>query len=235
MTELCVQSLRDPGRFSGPIVVFTDNGYRPAEPHVRVISIPQRRDHFERLSFKPNAAEYLDVERYDKILFLDVDIVAIGDVNPLFDYADGSIRGMEESPWTRMDGPSCGATLTEEERRLARDRWGINTGLLCTPCGRFREYMRLWQNEIRRGREKVENHFVDQPPFNALVFRKELPFRPYPRELIDMPPMYTWFGGQFELDPETRLLHVCWTEKERALREMEHYLQLSKAKCPTKR
>lgn len=223
LTDLCVRSLRESGKFHGQVIIFTNNGYQAPDLEVESIPVPGILDLFDIRAFKAAAAEYIEEARYDNIMSMDSDMIAIEDINPLFDYCGDSICAMEETPWTEMNGPSCGTCLTPRERILAWGRWGINAGLLCSPAHLFRGYMDMWLNEMRIQRERLRT-WINQPPINALVLRRKLRFKAFPREWIDMPPMYSWFGGTFKITPETRILHFCWTDKQQSIRDMQAFV-----------
>jgi hypothetical protein len=220
MTELLVRSLRGPGNYRGPILVFTNNGFQSGDGATDVISLSADLDHFAIFETKARAAESIRAEDFDKLLFMDSDMLAIDDVAPLFEHSDAAVCGMVEKPWSRMSDPSCGECLTAAERRRARRRWGINTGLLCTPAPIFRETMALWAEEFRR-RYTQDTCWMDQSPFNALVLNGRVRFRAYPRYWIDMPPVYRAGGGRFRVRPQTRVLHFCNGWKQQSVDEME--------------
>ncbi len=220
MTELCIRSLRGRGKYAGEILVFTNNGFRTRDPAVRTERAPDGLEKCAMFAFKAGAGKSIDASRYDKILFMDSDMLAVGDMNPFFEHSDDSLCAMEEVGWTRMNKPQCGATLRRREIPAARRRWGINTGLVCTPGKLFRDYMETWESEIWAERAKLKGWF-DQSPMNALILRGIVRFKPYPAGWIEMPPMYFWFGGRFRLTKDTKVLHFCWGNKLQSLEEME--------------
>src|SRR5262249_20964979 len=141
MTELCIRSLRRVGKYGGDILVFSNNGFKACDGGVGVVSVPGCLGKFEMTSFKTEAARSIKAETYDKILWIDSDMLAIDEVSILFRQGDDHISAMEEEPWTRMSDPPCGECLSEGERQRGHERWGINTGLLCIPRLLFRECM----------------------------------------------------------------------------------------------
>lgn len=234
MTELCIHSLREVGGYSGPILVFTNNGYMPQGAGIEAIRIPPGLDLARMQGFKAAAAPAVPAEKYDRILWLDCDMLAVDAVSPLFSGSGEHVRGMVEAPWTRMSDDACGDCLTPAERRRAGTRWGINTGLLCVPSRSYREYMRLWSEEIEIRRDRL-THWPDQTPFNALVLNRRIPFRAYPRGWIEMPPMYFWKGGRLRVTAATRILHFCWAQKRHVVEEMRVFLDALGAGEPARR
>ncbi len=221
--ELCLRSLRTHGRFRGDIVVFSNNDFATDDPNVRVLPAPEKLDRRAMHEYKPAAAAQLETSGYDRVLVMDSDMIAIADIAPLFDLADAAVCGVEERPWTRMVDAPCGGCLSESEKRMVGDRWGVNGGLLCAPSTLFRRAMSLWFSEIRAQHGQL-NEWLDQPPLNRLIATGQIPFRAYPHGWVDMPPMYRWNGGEFRVTHETKLLHLCWPDKEQASDEMETLL-----------
>jgi hypothetical protein len=222
MTALCVHSLRKWGRFRDEIKVFTDGSYRPAPgSDVEACNVGPLTGDLAIKSLKSFIAPAIDAGRYAQIAVMDSDMVAVGDVNELLHTGGPGIQGMREYPFNSMLADSCGGRLlTLPERVRASREWGINTGFLAMDARRFHGNMRAWTRAIRKDAAKA-NYWADQPYFNALVLRGRLSFRALPRYWIDMPPMYAWFNGRFQLKRATRLLHACGRRKEISLAQME--------------
>jgi hypothetical protein len=220
MTYLCVTSLRRLGRYAGLIIVFTNNGYMAQDEDVHVVPISPALTLFDIREFKASARRYIDGRKFDAVVSMDTDMIAIRDIRPLLVYSGTRICGMQESPWTRMSDVSCSTCLTTRERRVARRRWGINAGLLCTPGTLYEEYMELWEAEIRANRDRLKI-WINQPPFNALVLRGQVRFKAYPRRWIEMPPLYHLRNRIPRITADTRILHYCWQAKRLSLLEME--------------
>ncbi len=220
MAEVCVRSLRRWGRFEGDLVVITDGCFRAKSLDVRVIEVGGHRDRLQVQLFKGTAASYVPTERYARIALMDIDMVAIEDVAPLFRADGDAVFGVDEYPFNSMLAPSCGGRLLQlDERACAFEKWGVNSGFLCTAADNFHPVMERWAQTIARQPQqaRVNN---DQPFFNNLVLRGEVRFQSLERGLIDMPPMYPWHGGEYHLQPNTRLLHFCGDWKDLCLRQM---------------
>jgi hypothetical protein len=220
MARLCVRSLRRFGRYAGPIIVFTNNGFRGSDNKTQVVEIPDRLSHFATRTFKAKARQYIDGSKHNVVMSIDTDMLAVRDINPLLTYRHERTCGMREIPWTRMSDRSCNACLRQTERRLARSRWGINGGLLCTPGHLYERYMRAWEAECVNHRHRLRT-WVNQPALNALILRRDIQFTAYPRRWIEMPPLYHLRQRDARIQPSTRILHFCWPSKTLSLIEME--------------
>jgi hypothetical protein len=231
MTELCIRSLRGVGGYRGPILVFTNNGYEAGDQDIEVAQAPSGLDRFALTGFKVAAATSIATADYDRILWLDCDMIAVDEIAPLFSLGAHHVCAMEEEPWTRMTDPSCGDCLSAAERRKAGRRWGINTGCLSFPGPIFQHSTELWRREMEI-RRPVLTHWPDQTPFNALVLSGRIPYRRFPRGWIDMPPMYYWYGGRLRVTEKTLLLHFCWPEKDHTVDEMSAILSGLESSTP---
>jgi len=264
MTELCIESLRGPGRFSGDIMVFTDGCYITSRPDVIVYDashiieryVETIQDTVESTAvsqgavdnsvawhehqmdaaaairkaaikaLKPELAFVIDHTRYARIAVMDTDMLAIDDVNPFFDVvADGVVGILEGQLGNTMLSESCGGALVRpDELAEAGARTGICVGFLCATPKVFQYSMTQWSQAIRTDAQRL-NFWADQPYFNVLVLRNQIPFQPLPDMWIDNPPQYVLHGvGHFALHDETKLFHFWWFEKEIAIAQMESLL-----------
>ena len=222
MTRLLVASLRGPGRYGGEIAVLTDGAFEENGQDVRIVRDDGAHDAFAVKCAKARAASLLDGERYDRILWLDADMVAIRDVAPLFAHAREDLCAGDEYPFNTLRAASVGGALSWWERLRHLRTWGINAGCFCLPGSAFRSTLDLWREEILRFRPRMRR-WVDQPPLNALIARRRIRFTPYPRGWIELPPLYESLGRgrRFTLGPGTKLLHFCgFRDKRETLRRM---------------
>ena len=220
MATLCVRSLRGPGCYSGDITVFTNNNFRAVDRRVQTIAMPNEMSTQVIRQFKARAHLFIEHRRYDAIMSMDADMLAVRDIRPLLGYRVNRACGMKEKPWTRMSDRSCRTCLTKAEQMTARHRWGVNGGLLCTPGHLFQEYMELWDREIARRRGALRT-WINQPPLNALILRRKINFTAYPEGWITMPQMYQIRGRRDGGHKNARILHFCCPSKTLGIIEME--------------
>ena len=60
MAGLCVKSLRRFGRYAGPIIVFTNNGFLGSDNDTQVVAIPDRLSYFDNRSRGVNSRLLLE-------------------------------------------------------------------------------------------------------------------------------------------------------------------------------
>jgi hypothetical protein len=235
MTALCIRSLRGAGRYAGDIAVLGDGNFAArdrGDPGVRVVDVGSIGNPFAVKCFKTTAALWVDPCGYDRAVVMDTDMIAVGDIAPLFAGDDDRVHGAEEEPFNTMLAESCGgALLALDERPAASRRWGINTGFVCTSGRAFAPTLARWRLAIGAQRE-LANYWADQPYFNRLVLRGELDFVAYPRGWIDMPPMYRWFRGAYTAHPDSRILHLCGNDNRARIAQMRAGVAASEAGLP---
>jgi len=209
-TRLCIASLRGAGRYDGEIAVLSDGSFPEGTEGVTVHRLPETKDAFGIRSSKLGAARVLDATRYDRILWIDSDVIAIDDVAPLFSFVRKGLAAGDERPFNTLRVESVGGCLTRWERLRHRFRWGINAGVFCVEASLLGKYLDLWQAEVERCRARL-HRWVDQPPLNAMIVRKQIEFTPYPPGWIELPLLYEFLGRglKFRRQPQTKLLHYC--------------------------
>lgn len=122
--------------------------------------------------WKYKVAELIEnPERYDKILFLDCDSLALRNIDHLLE-GNWDIRYQPERD-RPADGPSFNAFFTEKELAAAALRDGANSGTLAIRGSRFHEVMKYWQ-DIDESEPERETRFRDQASWNALLVRLAL-------------------------------------------------------------
>ncbi|MGQ0613731.1 MAG: hypothetical protein ACT4PV_08345 [Planctomycetaceae bacterium] len=221
MARVCVDSLRAAGRYGGDLVVLTDGAFEGGAG-AQTVRVSATGDATGSRRLKLAAWRHIDASAYDRVLFLDLDVVAVGDLAPLFAFEPSAVCAGDEYPFNRLWRPSVGSALRWWERLLHGIAWGVNAGAVCFPAGVLRSCLERWEREMERCLPRM-GRWIDQPALNACIVRREFPFVPYPRSWIELPPLYAWLGRgrRFELRPETKLLHICgFPDKRETLRHM---------------
>jgi lipopolysaccharide biosynthesis glycosyltransferase len=229
MTRLCIQSLRQWGKFTGDLVVFTDQPRNFSNLGVTTFSVPAKTTSFEIKLLKSKAAEILDVHKYSNVAFLDSDMIVLRNINSLFCARGSSIACASEFPFHSMLHDVHGSSLLRfEERERAKLKWGLNSGFVAMQSKYFRSNMRIWSNAIIRYRAYLTNA-IDQPCLNILVFRGKLRATILPRHAIVLPLMYAWvYRKNFRITAATKMLHLIGADKEaclRAMRSIHKYME----------
>ena len=119
--------------------------------------------------WKYRVAELIDVEAYDKILFVDADSLALRNIDHLLE-GDWDIRYQSERG-KPGNGKSFNAFLTDDEMKQAAANDGANSGTLAVRAAIFHEVMAEWQ-AIDESDPVRESGFRDQASWNALLRRR---------------------------------------------------------------
>lgn len=226
--EWCVDSLRGAGCFEGDIAVITDEGSAGmlsslADTADLVVAdvdrlwnpehdrIPVQRFQMARLA----APDLIDLGRYDTVMYLDADILAIGDVRPLFEGV-GEFRYARE--FAPMSGPAYSGTLDDAEMTDARFRRGINSGTFVVPAPQMRAVFESWREELERAPDQL---CYDQPILNAMVLRRQIDAAPLPSHTVAFPLLANF---REHVTADTRLLHYCGGPEKFDLMAAHHRL-----------
>lgn len=121
--------------------------------------------------WKYRVAELIDTSRYDKIMFLDADTLALRNVDHLLE-GDWDVRYQPERVRS-ADAKCFNAFFTDSELVLAANRAGINSGTLAIKADIFYEVMAKWQ-EIDESETLRDSGSRDQASWNALLLRNDL-------------------------------------------------------------
>lgn len=178
------ESLRRFGNFKGVFRVY-------GEPEVRFIPSPEHSGYMGRVLVGKN----LNFSHYDRVLYLDSDILVWNDINPLLEL-DG-LRAFQEA---RLDKTNWGLWLPGDTGYPAME-WGWNSGTVLSVGWDWHNVCRKWWDEIMAMKAWTAQCW-DQNAFNGLILKQQLDVKPIPREWV----YFThWDSGQRK--PEIILMH----------------------------
>jgi hypothetical protein len=178
-------------RFNGDIVVFKNSEeplFMVPRAGVREVFIETEAPADEEFwnyaqCWKFRVHSYLDVTRYDKVLFLDADCLALRTVDPLLE-GNWELRYYSE-PGTALGMPWFNCFISHAEANTLIGE-GINGGLLAVSAERFHEVMAAWER-IYLGPSQRPKFFTDQAALTRLVIDTSLRKEPFTREEIAAP------------------------------------------------
>ena len=213
MTSWCVESLRRWGQFDGDVVVLTDAAsaelLEGLRAHAEVVVVDEAllwspdhgRGRGERFQMaRLNVAEAIDLTRYETVMYLDVDILAIRDVRLLFEEVTEFRYAREFVP---MSAPAYSASLTDEELGEARWRRAINSGTYVAPANELESCLRTWHDTLNRA---PDGDAYDQPALNAVILREEFASAPLAAMSVGFPIMANFVD---HYSASTILLHYA--------------------------
>ena len=111
------------------VALITDQNYFEASINViRVDTVPNSR---EQYAFRTGFRDYIQIDSYDRVWYMDCDFLIFGDIFKAHESADG-ILVSNEPAWTM--GHECfSGDLTDYERRLYYNLPAINAGIYSVP------------------------------------------------------------------------------------------------------
>ena len=206
------RSVRKHG-YTGDFIVLTDD-----------IELPE----VEGLRFFRTQTKYLwktaildigiNLEKYDKILFLDSDIVCIAPIDELF-ALEGIHIAMEDWDLSSNAMNSQFLSLAEKQRAKAGKLLSVNAGTFVFPGVLAKKFLGMWREvfaqcskkelpDLWNGAHADKDgdkvlEWWDQGALQALCMR-DLPWKPLPKAIVNMPAM-EWKSRK--LTEKTALIH----------------------------
>lgn len=225
-----VDSIRQWGKFTDEIVVLTDK----ASPELiagvgnnaTVLEIQndemydakhQRSDREKFQITRLFVNQWIDLSAYDSVMYMDADILAIGDINPLFENVNEFQYSREFQP---MSAPMFSDLLSDEELPKAKWQRAVNSGVYVAPSQILPECLRQWKQLLDAN---PDGHCYDQAALNAAVLRKIFPVKPLPSFSVGYPAL-AYFEEHFR--EHTQLLHYCGNRQKKFARMRRHYESL---------
>lgn len=187
MAKLLVSSLLRT-YFTGNILILHNGDgplFRVEQKWVeeRVVNLPAEQGY----TLKYMAPGTITAKRYDWVCFLDCDMLALRNVDHLFDPGDGlDILWQPEPAGMETIGYNAYFQL-EEYPRLWKQ--GANSGSFAVRGSLYREVMQQWQ-EIDATEPVTTKATYDQPAWNRLLFDTPLRSRPFERDEIQFPILF---------------------------------------------
>ena len=170
--KLCYKGLK---QCDVDVLLITDQNYLEDSVNViRVDTVPKARDQY---IFRTNITDYVDISKYDRVWYMDCDILIFGDI---FQVKSDAIIVTAEPKWTM--GHDCFASaLTHEERVKYYHYPAINGGLYSVPK-HYYLFFDVYKLQVERFiKENPNINIPEQQVLNAYYARNKGMF-----ELLDI-------------------------------------------------
>lgn len=170
--KICYQGLK---QCDVDIVLFTDQKFKADKVTViPVKTVPKAKDQY---IFRTAITDYLDLRDYDRVWYMDCDILVFGDI---FQVKSNAIIVTREQKWTM--GHDCFASaLTHEERVKYYHYPAINGGLYSVPY-HYYPFFNEYKDEVERFiKESPDINIPEQQVLNAMYARNLYKF-----EILDI-------------------------------------------------
>jgi hypothetical protein len=138
-------------------------------------------DHAQAWKFR--VREHLEVNGYDKVIFLDADCLALRNIDPLLE-GNWDVRAYAEpNSWVGHRIFNC---FVSEKEAKATKAPGINGGLLAVRAALYHEVMQTWER-INFGPSPRSKEFTDQAALTRLILDTALRKHFFTRKEVGMP------------------------------------------------
>jgi len=217
MLKLWTEHLRGPGRYTGDIRLYT-NADDVNHPEVTVRPFQRMSDDVKEV-FMQRVLNYRDLQTadYDSILNLDLDILAVNDVAPLF--ARDEKLWCAESLMATAHPRHAGHLMSMPQRLWSQyisstgRRSGLNCCAFSSTSVHWETNMGGWARIIDElGGSKAHLPQDDQTALNYAYYYKRLNIEKYPSEWVQHK---QWYQGT-----ETKLWHFPTDDRLNVMRRM---------------
>lgn len=169
--QVCLQTI--PKHWD--VVVITDEVFDPGDHSLKIIKVPLPARPVDRLAFRMNIHDFVDINQYDQVWYSDIDVLFKGDI--LAKYAESQTIMVANEPFTKLDNYHMGSALTGQEVQMNINAPAINGGLWCIPKTEFAFFEHYRQQLITFISLYPDQWSADQLILNAIFHRKEGNFR----------------------------------------------------------
>ena len=211
MARLAVQSAREAGAFNGAIVMLTDHPEHLADLDLTVVEIDGAAHcaRFPALSrvnrhwaenLRAFADLYHDFAQYDRVLYLDTDILCAGPVGPVIEaigtdylhFAYAPCAGWLDSNAIALDHHSpflrkgADTTVLDSSPIAQGSLTGVCSGSYGMAGDRVSQFMQLWRELLLACFDRGEE-VTDQMALNECLLGGSIPGLALPNEMVAYP------------------------------------------------
>lgn len=222
MLKYSIQSLRLFGKYKGDILIISDNicldKVKEYFPDCKILHIKNESKHCEASINKLRIYKYEDISKYDKIIFLDLDILVQNDIADIFDsIQDKFIFSNEYYPETHsirkiIDDSGYGKDLFSEyeyEKYDIKNKRAINGGFFGFRVSMISHFEKILL-ELEKDRViNINNNqtwYCEQPTINKYMITHEV----YDDNISDKILQFATYYKTDNIDISKKiLLHFC--------------------------
>lgn len=196
--KIMVDSLRRFGKYDGDIRVYTDReiiGFSGNECHVDNYPLALKTPHMAKAMCGCTLSQFC-APGYDRVMFMDADVVCVGDINPMFEHDEISapVECVITEQWNSFFSlPSHPGDV---------GTYGFNSGTIVGGFCEFSEMCRAWWDSMI-AHKAWELQGYDQPVFNHLNRTGQINIRPFNREWV-----HFLTDDSYPVSKDTILVHV---------------------------
>lgn len=209
--KLAMKSLRSTGEFRGDILMFTDQPQLHQDQGETIISVGEK-DFLSRFSvlnqssrnwsliFKPFMGLYFDASKYDRLIYMDVDVLCHSSIAPIFSAISENNLHFTYAPnatWLDQSASDFGThgpflrdkadvELLASSPVAQASVTGVCAGIFGTSGQAFDHLMAPWRDLIIRSFSDGQP-VLDQMALNECLLNGDIPGIAFPNEWIAYP------------------------------------------------
>lgn len=169
--RLAVRSARKYGRFRGDAVVLTDRDIG-VEGYADTVLVSDPGDLAEPKWLVLKIGSFVDLARYERVVFIDSDVLVCRSLEPLMGRAQHALLATDDVGKKVAEGFNH-RCLTAEELRAHGDRLAVNSGFFIARGRHLEEWLEEWQRTLEMFEGSAAG--IDQDGLNAAMVRGSIP------------------------------------------------------------
>lgn len=178
--NIAIRALRRLGGFKGEIAVFCDTAFRVPRGVEQILLRP---DELDRPTIKCRAGARLDLERYQRVLYLDADVLVRFPLDAILARCDQGRLVCTDDMASKTSWDFFSRCFAPRELDRYGDLPGINAGFFCAPGKQLRKWLRIWEQTADEC-AGCPGAGYDQPPLNAAIRRGLIPLELIPDQML---------------------------------------------------
>ena len=192
MCNLCLDSIHTFTDYGGELLVLTDS---PEQINNNCNIIEISKDEItstqDAVVLRHKLRNYINADEFESILYLDNDILALGDITEIHDYTlncDETITFAEEFPYNTFKTDTH--LISRQQRREYENRPRVNAGTFCIDTRNTSRYIQLeamMEEFITDYSNNNVYHGINQMPIQICIMNNRLAYESIPHQWIDFP------------------------------------------------
>jgi hypothetical protein len=182
LAKLTIDTLRNAGKYTGDIIVFTDNpNWLNGIKATPVIMSRQRFGKAHPATYRFMIADFIDTSKYDQIMYLDSDILCLKDIEPLFTAKD-CLKYTKENFLLDQSENNYRCFSVRDRIKYGKELV-INSGQFCIDSKYFKDYLKIILNQVTD--QYIHIFCADQSAFNVCLYKGFIIGEPWNAGLVE--------------------------------------------------
>ena len=247
MLKYSIESLRTFGKYAGDILIISDDVcIRRVKQRFRdckILHIENPSIHCEASINKLRINKYVDIKKYSKIIFLDLDILIQNDINVIFKHIEDKFifsneyfLGRDDSQKMGDQGNWHGAHLFSEEEVILYDvknKNALNSGFFGFDISLISHFekmlIELEKDRVFQSKNPIFDWCCEQPTVNRYMIMNDIYSDKVSEKVLKFARFYRYDSEEAS---DKIIIHFCWGvgQYENKFEKMQEWFNYLKSK-----